>query len=126
VFEGPNESEPKSKKRFADKPKEKTLPVASKATVESVETKPVRNFAPLGEAFEKAGQNQIHWEGFIAGSYYVKLQNWKKRYLAIRQNQNIGANAPIEYFYSPLKAVKCLKKVCGVLNPTKMDPIELD
>jgi len=128
VFKGPNESEPKPKKRSADKPKEEK-PSSSKSSKATVETKPVRNFAPPGETLENDGQNQIHWEGFIGGSYYVKLQTLKKNdklYLAIRKNQNIGANVPIEYFHSLLEALKCVEKECGVLIPTKQDPIELD
>jgi len=123
-FQGPSEAEPKTKRKQTEKSKQEkpTSSKAAKSSSSATESKPVRNFAPPGETNEGDNQNNIHWEGYIGGNYHVKLQTWKKNdklYLAIRKNQNIGANIPIEYFHCLLEALRCVQKECADLIPSK-------
>jgi hypothetical protein len=75
-----------------------------------------RNYAPEGEAVDDVkGQNIVHWEAFLGGGYYLRLQTWKKTnglYVSLRKNQNIGANMGAKYLDGLIVALTDMREDC--------------
>ena len=82
---------------------------------------PIKSFAPKGEQeYQNNSTNINHWVGYLGSNYSLKLATWKKNnemYLQIRRNQNVGANLPIELYWSLKEAMVHLEKEQGHILP---------
>ena len=91
-----------------------------------VPTVKVRNYAPDGmSAEDPKSQNIVHWEGILGAGYTLKLQTWVKNnglYMALRKNQNVGANIPISVLKPLLLALNDMQAERAALIAANLEP----